>query len=145
MKLLSALLAFAIFIPSADAAIIRSTKQKKLPTIANVQVEDDLGGFAFDIVKAPTIDAYDVWGRLTNGRKNIAGEWFVQSMRFRTRSAKLDEASFDGSLADILRYSGDGSYEFTVFACPANVRKPTTTACATAVKTITFKKTNSVQ
>lgn len=140
MKLLAAIVALALFVPSADAAIIRSTKQKKLPTIANVRVEDDLGGFSFDIVKAPALDAYDVWGRLKNGRKKVAGEWFVRSMRFRTRSAKLDDATFDGDLSDILRYSGEGAYEFTVFACPANVGKPTVTACATATETITFAK-----
>ncbi len=129
-SLLIALVLLAPSVPTADAAVIASTKQKKLPTIADAYVEDDLQGFGFGIVRAPTTNAYDVWARLTNDRGRTVAKWFVGSMKFRRRSETIDGARFSGDLRDILEFTQNGTYELTLFACPANLKRPTETACA---------------
>lgn len=139
MKILSLLIAFVLLVPSADAAVMSTTKQKTLPVIANVYVSDDMQSFGFDVVKAPTTNAYDVWGRLTNARGVIVGEWFIRSMKFRKRTEKVAKASFKGNLRDALAFEKDGTYEFTMFGCPANLKKPKEKACASATKTIEYK------
>ncbi len=146
MKFLSFLLAVVLFIPSANAAVISTTKQKKLPVISNVLVNEGLKGFSFDVVKAPTLDGYDVWGRLVSestsdritGRKARAtAEWLIKSMKLRTKKGLLKKADFKNNIGDFLKFAPDGPYEFTVFVCPSNLNKPTELACATAKKTIT--------
>lgn len=140
MKLLALLVSFALFVPSADAAIIRSTKQKNLPVIANVRVDTDLEGVSFDVKKAPTLNSYDVWARLTNSRKRVTAEWFLGSMKFRTRGAgAVKEATFGVDLGDILAYSRGGAYELTIFACASNLKKPNAVGCANALTTIEYR------
>ncbi len=132
MKIISLLIALVLFVPAADAAVMASTKQKKLPVIANAHVGDDWKTFGFDVTKAPTTDAYDVWGRITGVRNKAVGEWFVRSMKLRSRNGKTSHAEFTGNLADTLAYSRPGTYQLTLFVCPANANKPTEKSCAHA-------------
>ncbi len=138
MKLLAVILALVLAAPSADAAVLATTKQKKLPVIENAYVGADLKSFGFDIVKAPTTSGYDVWARVVGGRNKKVGQWFVKSMKLRTRNGKLPKAEFTTSLADMLAYSRPGTYVLTLFVCPSNVDRPTDIACANA--STSFKK-----
>lgn len=138
MKLLSALVAFAVLVPSADAAIVSTTKQKKLPTLVEARVSEDLREFGFDVKKAPTTNAYDIWGRLVNRRGEVVAEWFVKSMKLRHRSTTKKHAAFRSNLAQILAFEKPGTYVFTLFACPANLREPSTPACASTSTTFEF-------
>ena len=131
--LLSALLALALLAPpSAEAAVIATTKQKKLPTIENAYVDQDLKGFRFDVKKAPTTKAYDVWARVENARGGIVAEWFVKSMKLRHRSKLTKLAAFESDLKGMLAFEDAGTYVLTLFACPANLREPGRVACASA-------------
>lgn len=138
MKLLSALVAFAILVPSADAAVIATTKQKKLPTLVEARVSGDLREFGFDVTKSPTTNAYDIWGRLANGRGEVVAEWFVKSMKLRHRSKTRKHAAFRADLGQILAFEKPGTYVLTLFACPANLRDPSTTGCASTSTTFEF-------
>ena len=134
---------FVLTSTTAHAAVIGTTKPRDLPTIEHLRVGTGYDGFGFDIAKAPTTDAYDVWGRLTNARGKIVAEWFSTSMKFRRRSEKLRSAAFRGNLGDFLFFERDGAYEFTVFACPANMKKPNPTGCATAKTTVDYSAKNA--
>ena len=138
MKLLSALVAFAVLVPSADAAVIATTKQKKLPTIAEARVSANLREFGFDVKKAPTTNAYDIWGRLANGRGEVVAEWFAKSMKLRHRSKTTKHVAIRSDLGQILAFDKAGTYVFTVFACDANLREPSTTGCASTSTTFEF-------
>lgn len=142
MIFVSILIAFALLTPSSDAAIIATTKQKKLPTIANARVEANLRGFQFDIVQSPTMNAYDVWMRLENERGKKVGEWFVKSMKLRHRSKMIKKAAFNMNVADMLTFERFGTYALTIFVCPANLRTPNRVACATADTTVDFVTEN---
>ena len=139
MRILAALVALAVFIPSADAAVIATTKQKKLPVIEMAYVKDDLSGFGFEIAKAPTRHAYDVWMRVTGARNREIGEWFVTSMKLRAKNGKIAEADFAWNLGDVLEYSRAGTYQLTFYVCPANVDHPGEVACAHASAGFTKK------
>ncbi len=138
MKLLALILALSLAVPTADAAVLATTKQKKLPVIENAYVGADLKTFGFEIAKAPTTNGYDVWAKVVGGRNKKIGQWFVKSMKLRTKSAKLPKAEFTSSLADVLAYSRPGTYVLTLFVCPSNVDRPTDIACANA--STSFKK-----
>ncbi len=142
MKLLSILVALSLLVPSADAAVISTTKQKKLPTIANAHVEASLRGFQFDVVKSPTTYAYDVWMRLENERGKKMGEWFVKSMKLRHRSKTIKSAAFKTNVADLLYFERSGTYVLTIFVCPANLREPNRVGCATTHTTVEFVAEN---
>lgn len=135
---ISCLFLFILVIPSADAAVISTTKQKKLPTIANARVEAGLKGFQFDVSKSPTTNAYDVWMRLENERGEKVGDWFVKSMKLRHRSKTIKKAAFKTNVADVLYFERSGTYVMTIFACPANLREPNRVGCATAHTTVDF-------
>lgn len=132
MRFLAVLVSLAILAPSADAAVIATTKQKKLPVIEKAFVSDDWQRFGFAIVSAPTTQAYDVWARIAGPRNRKVGEWFVRSMKLRSRTSKPTSAEFSGNLADLLEYSKAGTYVLTLFACPANADKPNEKSCANA-------------
>ncbi len=139
MRLLASLLLLVIAIPSADAAVIAATKQKNLPTIGSAYVNDDLNGFGFVVTKAPTTQAYDTWARITGGRNQEVAEWFVKSMKLRSRAKKLAKPDFKGDIADILFYTKPGTYVLTLFACPANTNDPTEKGCAHASVSVVWE------
>lgn len=133
MKHLALVIALVLGIPSADAAVIATTKQKKLPVIENVRVAADGKTFGFDVKKAPNTDAYDIWARITGGRNRPEAEWFVRSMKLRTRAGIVADATFAGNPLDMLAYAKKGTYQLTMFACPANANDdPTEKSCAHA-------------
>lgn len=136
MRILATAIALALLAPSAEAAVVSAGKQRALPTIANVRVERS-GGFRFDVKKTTTTDAYDIWGRLTDDDGEVVAEWFTGSMKFRSRAGgAVRRARFATDIADLLRFEKRGTYVFTVFACPANLREPTASGCATAEASI---------
>lgn len=132
MKTLLIAFLLSLACPTAEAAVIATTKQKKLPVIENVRVAADGKSFGFDVVKAPYTDAYDIWARITGSRNKPEAEWFVRSMKLRTRGGAVADATFPGSPLDMLAYSKKGTYQLTLFACPANANDPTEKSCAHA-------------
>ncbi len=132
MKTLALLVALLASVPTADAAVIATTKQKALPVIENVRVSADGKSYGFDITKAPNTDAYDIWARITGARNKPEAEWFVRSMKLRTRAGKIAGATFAGSPLDMLAFSKKGTYQLTMFACPANANDPSEKSCAHA-------------
>ena len=111
---LAVLVAFVLLVPSADAAVIATTKQKTLPVIGDAYVAPDGKAFGFAVKKATTTQAYDVWVRIVGGRGKVAGEWFVRSTKLRTRTAKPGKMEFAGDVAGYLTYEKAGSYTFTL-------------------------------
>lgn len=132
MKTLALLLSLFVSIHTADAAVIATTKQKALPVIENVRVAPDGKSFEFDVKKAPNTDAYDIWARITGARNKPEAEWFVRSMKLRTRAGIVANPRFAGSPLEMLAYSKRGTYQLTMFACPANANDPSEKSCAHA-------------
>lgn len=138
MRLLALAIALLIAVPSADAAVIATTKQKKLPVISNAHMNGDLRGFRFDVTKAPTTFAYDVWARIEDKRADTVAEWFVKSMKLRHRAKKVKTAAFEADVRSILAFEDPGTFVLTLFVCPANLREPNRTACASSSTTFQY-------
>jgi hypothetical protein len=138
MKLLSAIVAFALFAPSADAAIIATTKVKKLPVIESVRVEQTLKGFRFDIKSMPPVSKYDAWISLTNKRGKKIDEWYVGSVSARRGKKAPRDATFTTDIGDLLRYEDAGTYALTAYLCPPNMKRPNATGCANASMTLEY-------
>lgn len=138
MKILIAILALALAVPTADAAIISTTKQKKLPVIADAYINDDLTTIGFFITSAPTLDAYDIWARIEDEDGDEVAEFFVHSQQLRHKESKLGSAAYGINVRDIVKYEGEGTYEMTIFACPANLRQPLEKTCGFAKKTFEY-------
>lgn len=144
MHFIALVLSLALLAPSADAAVIASTKQKQLPVIGSLRVRSNMEGMSFAVKKAPSFDAYDVWARLADPRDRVAAEWLLASMKFRTRDGgAVKKTSFDADLREILAYARGGTYELTVFVCPPNIRKPNAAACANASTAIDHRAETS--
>jgi hypothetical protein len=121
-----------------DAAVIASSKEKSVPAIDNVRVDDDLQGFGFDIVTVRNIGTYDVWISLRTARGKKLGDWFVGSFGVRRGKRRPTDAAFDLNLPDILRFAGNGAYSLTASVCPANIKKPTAKGCSQAAATLEY-------
>jgi hypothetical protein len=132
MRLPTLLLALALFVPTADAAVIATTKAKDLPVIANLRAGEDLVGFSFDIERMPPVSKYDVWVGLSNERGKVVGQWYAGSIAARRGKRAPDRASFGTDLGDLLRYRDAGTYVLTAYACAPNLKRPNGTGCARA-------------
>lgn len=138
MKLLAAIVALAFFVPSADAAIIATTKVKKLPVIESVRVEENLKGFRFDIKSMPPVSKYDAWISLTNKRGKKIDEWYVGSVSARRGKKAPRDATFTTDIGDLLRYEDAGKYVLTAYLCPPNMKRTNATGCANASMTLEY-------
>lgn len=138
MTFLTAILAAFLLLPSAQAAVIAATKEKKPPTIDNVRVENDMLRFGFDIVDVPGIGKYDVWAGIATARGKKVGDWFVSSFGIRRGKRAPTEAAFGMNLPDILRFAGEGKYTFTAYLCPANLKKPNGKGCSHATTLLEY-------
>jgi hypothetical protein len=136
MKLLAAIVALALFVPSADAAVIAATKVKKLPVIENVRVGIGLKGFGFDIASMPPVSKYDVWISIENARGKKVDEWYVGSVSARRGKKAPRTASFKTDVGDLIKYERDGTYSLTAYLCPPNLKKPNAKACAHGVTSV---------
>jgi hypothetical protein len=138
MKTLLLAIILSLACSPAEAAVIATTKQKKLPVIENVRVEEHLKGFRFDIASMPPVSKYDAWISLTGKRGKKIDEWYVGSVSARRGKKAPREAVFTTDIGDLLRYEDEGTYVLTAHLCTPNMKRPNAVGCANASMTLEY-------